>query len=912
MEKLKNLYKLMSSESLYIIRDWIYRLGNLATFNIPKSEIIFVKDAHDSITLMKTKYKTTKVIDVFSKVAPSSVFNQQPDKWKEYRNKHPLTIIDNNWIKRQQYTLENTIIEWCNMLSKERSINFQDSMYKLVFCIMCKTFLGRDYDENLFNYFDFQTYSVNHQLKFNTSPLSPRFHYMKRKWFQSLEHVVQNRSCEGTDLISELVRMDYEFDDDLIGELSGLFWGGMLSLTSTIVTSLYHLSAYPDQYDYLLKDLENRSLAVIKESMRMFPGVPIVIRSVKPQTVLTLSNHKFEEGSSIAFCPFALHNDPTYWNNPDRFDITRFENHAGYFSNAYMPFGVPVEEGGRSCVGSEYALFVASIVIKTICRSYIFKIDTKDNYKIKSYAGSIVPVNPIIGTIIQKNKFMDKSYDNKIYVDTFHKILFFLNKNKFRDNKIYTVDDIEKDVLIDENIINLAKSRFFMENIKLHHINKKNINTLLNDHVLDMTSNFLVHDLSNQWINKNHAFQSIENYCGIELNDHRIKRYFDISQKLAKMSTVNFCEFLVSKGKAAHLLKYDNIKNEYYVDLLYMFNFKVRNKLLPYGAKLVLTDKLKVKHISIAYTSIFKMGKVIDYYARLSLYTPNDIHWQFAYNIFVSSLLAHVTIVDHTINCHFMMTGNILCSHYTNCHNMHHDLYKLLKTFLFKTSDINSTMVKILINRGGIINRIFAFTSRELDKFITYHLTNFNYNNLFSFFKYNNLPITTPFMKDAKKYLHEITLFIEKYIDFIYPGEIINEKDFVNYIDKTIPGFIDHHGSIRHNIIKIVTVHIFNVSFWHEQIGNMASYVLDPTIIKSKVYKKCPSAKLDSQQNTLQNIHLSFLTSIITMPRMIDDLWKVNNYKYKHLWVEFIEHLNNISFNCEHLSPKFLECSVSL
>lgn len=56
-----------------------------------------------------------------------------------------------------------------------------------------------------------------------------------------------------------------------------------------------------------------------------------------------------EKGSSITIPIVAIHYDPKYFPEPDKFDPDRFseENKAAIVSGSYMPFGV----GPRNCIG---------------------------------------------------------------------------------------------------------------------------------------------------------------------------------------------------------------------------------------------------------------------------------------------------------------------------------------------------------------------------------------------------------------------------------------------------------------------------------------------------------------------------------------------------------------------------------
>ncbi|CAH0727716.1 unnamed protein product, partial [Brenthis ino] len=93
---------------------------------------------------------------------------------------------------------------------------------------------------------------------------------------------------------------------------------------------------------------------VVKESLRLFPPVPFIIRKVETEVKLP-SGRVLPAGSGAVVCIWGCHRDPKYWGpdaehfDPDRFLPERFNLKHGC---SYMPFS----NGPRNCVGYQYAL----------------------------------------------------------------------------------------------------------------------------------------------------------------------------------------------------------------------------------------------------------------------------------------------------------------------------------------------------------------------------------------------------------------------------------------------------------------------------------------------------------------------------------------------------------------------------
>lgn len=107
---------------------------------------------------------------------------------------------------------------------------------------------------------------------------------------------------------------------------------------------------------------------VVKESLRLFPPVPFVIRKVEDDIELP-SGRILPSGSGVVVSIWGCHRDPKYWGpdaehfDPDRFLPERF-NLAHPCS--YMPFS----NGPRNCVGYQYALLSIKTTLSRILLNY--------------------------------------------------------------------------------------------------------------------------------------------------------------------------------------------------------------------------------------------------------------------------------------------------------------------------------------------------------------------------------------------------------------------------------------------------------------------------------------------------------------------------------------------------------------
>jgi len=106
---------------------------------------------------------------------------------------------------------------------------------------------------------------------------------------------------------------------------------------------------------------------VLKEAMRLFPPVPV--HSRQPFNEIDLGHgHSIPAGATVFMSTLAVHRDPRYFPDPEKFDPERFspQNSVGRHPYAYIPFGI----GRRMCVGHLFATMEAKTILSTVLRRY--------------------------------------------------------------------------------------------------------------------------------------------------------------------------------------------------------------------------------------------------------------------------------------------------------------------------------------------------------------------------------------------------------------------------------------------------------------------------------------------------------------------------------------------------------------
>ncbi len=127
---------------------------------------------------------------------------------------------------------------------------------------------------------------------------------------------------------------------------------------------------------------------ILKESLRLYPPVPLLTRYPYAETAL---GGKYQIGKSdqvVILVPL-LHRDPAVWGeHPEQFDPEHFKPEAEQAlpPNAYKPFGT----GQRACIGRQFALQEATLALGMILQRFEPIDHARYQLRIKQ-AGAIKP-----------------------------------------------------------------------------------------------------------------------------------------------------------------------------------------------------------------------------------------------------------------------------------------------------------------------------------------------------------------------------------------------------------------------------------------------------------------------------------------------------------------------------------------
>lgn len=187
-----------------------------------------------------------------------------------------------------------------------------------------------------------------------------------------------------TDVLSLFLRSTYDDGTSMsrneIGdELLTLLAAGHETTASTLAWAFERISRHPEVLERLVAeaagDANSYRQATIFEVQRNRTVIDFAGRNVAAP-MYELGEWSLPQGISILVCLLQLHNDPTVYPDPDRFDPERFltEKPSAF---SWVPFG----GGTRRCVGAAFANMEMDVVLRTVLRHFTIRTTTAHGEK---------------------------------------------------------------------------------------------------------------------------------------------------------------------------------------------------------------------------------------------------------------------------------------------------------------------------------------------------------------------------------------------------------------------------------------------------------------------------------------------------------------------------------------------------
>lgn len=397
-----NLFNVASNQRLVWLQSISDKYGDIVKFKLLKKEIYLVNHPDLVRELLVQKVdnyaKNTVAFSVVRKVLGESTFTAMGDVWKRKRNLVQPSFHKNkisNLSTIMTDTIEEMLNDWELICDKKEALDVSDAMMRLTLNVVVRalfsTALTKEEVQTVADVFTPLLEEANTRASYPIRILHkmrPKQTAAFKKNTELLNNIIfriirERRSSKSTynDLLQMLMDAREEgtdeplTDQELRDEVMTVFIAGHETTANAISWLWVILSQQPKFRKKIEEETETilgtrtpvasdfpklpYALKVFKETLRLYPPVPILPRSVEQDDVL--GNYLINGGGEVFFSPYLLHRQTDYWENPETFNPERFEREQERKRHpfAYLPFG----GGPRICLGNNFAMMEAVFIL---------------------------------------------------------------------------------------------------------------------------------------------------------------------------------------------------------------------------------------------------------------------------------------------------------------------------------------------------------------------------------------------------------------------------------------------------------------------------------------------------------------------------------------------------------------------
>ncbi|CRL05217.1 CLUMA_CG018035, isoform A [Clunio marinus] len=187
---------------------------------------------------------------------------------------------------------------------------------------------------------------------------------------------------------------------DLAAQCFVFFLAGFETSSTALSYALYELAINQELQDKTRNEIENVLKKydgevtydavmnmeycgqVINESMRKYTPGNVLLRICTKDYHVPGTNHIIEKGANLMLPMHAIHNDPEFFPNPDKYDPERFSPEEVKKRNpfTFLPFG----EGPRNCMGLRFGVLQTRLGLTTILRNYRVTLNKKTIHPVRN------------------------------------------------------------------------------------------------------------------------------------------------------------------------------------------------------------------------------------------------------------------------------------------------------------------------------------------------------------------------------------------------------------------------------------------------------------------------------------------------------------------------------------------------
>ncbi|MED6185604.1 hypothetical protein PIB30_058742 [Stylosanthes scabra] len=218
---------------------------------------------------------------------------------------------------------------------------------------------------------------------------------------------INDRSYENKDFVDIFLQLQerdmLEFEltgDTMKGILMDMFVGGSDSVSTAIEWAFAELAKNPNSMKKAQEEVRrivdgkfkieenhlnqmNYMKCVIKETLRLHPPVPLLLRIKTSTNVVKINDYNIPKEITVYVNSYAIHRDPKLWDNAEEFIPERFEgdnNNQQFDYKKVINFKlIPFGFGRRGCPGASFGIASVEYLMANLLYWFDWKVPNNNN-----------------------------------------------------------------------------------------------------------------------------------------------------------------------------------------------------------------------------------------------------------------------------------------------------------------------------------------------------------------------------------------------------------------------------------------------------------------------------------------------------------------------------------------------------
>ncbi|CAN0922589.1 Desmethyl-deoxy-podophyllotoxin synthase, partial [Linum grandiflorum] len=116
---------------------------------------------------------------------------------------------------------------------------------------------------------------------------------------------------------------------------------------------------------------------IVKETLRLHPPGPLFLPRESRETIV-IGGYQIPAKSRVSINAWAIGRDPRYWNDPDKFMPSRFENSTVDYKGSDFQL-IPFGSGRRICPGMQFGVIMVHLLLANLLYHFDWKIPNQEN-----------------------------------------------------------------------------------------------------------------------------------------------------------------------------------------------------------------------------------------------------------------------------------------------------------------------------------------------------------------------------------------------------------------------------------------------------------------------------------------------------------------------------------------------------